>query len=89
VIRPCHALPWPDAIDISGVTPLHRAVRTRSAAAVKALLDRGADPNRKTKNGSTALRLAAVTSGRSGSGSTEAKAQQQRILRVLAEHGAC
>src|SRR5262245_60751135 len=29
----------PDAIDKSGVAPLHRAVRTRSAAAVAALLD--------------------------------------------------
>jgi hypothetical protein len=78
----------PNAIDISGVTPLHRAVRTRSAVAVKALLDCGADVGRKTKNGSTALRLATLTTGRSGSGSPEAKAEQQRILHVLAEHGA-
>jgi ankyrin repeat protein len=33
----------PNAVDKSGVTPLHRAVRTRSAAAVKILLDHGAD----------------------------------------------
>jgi hypothetical protein len=78
----------PNAIDMSGVTPLHRAVRTRSAAAVQALLDHGADVGRKTKNGSTALRLATLTTGRSGSGSPEAKAQQQRILHVLAERGA-
>jgi ankyrin repeat protein len=77
----------PNAIDISGVTALHRAVRTRSATAVKALIDRGADVARKTKNGSTALRLATLTTGRSGSGSPEAKAQQERILSVLAAHG--
>jgi len=77
----------PNATDISGVTALHRAVRTRSAAAVKTLINHGADVARKTKNGSTALRLATLTTGRSGSGSPEAKAQQQRILAVLAEHG--
>jgi len=78
----------PNAIDLSGVTALHRAVRTRSAAAVQALIDHGADVARKTKNGATALRLARLTTGRSGSGSPEARAQQQRILSVLAECGA-
>jgi ankyrin repeat protein len=34
----------PNPTDKSGVTPLHRAVRTRCAAAVKALLEAGADP---------------------------------------------
>lgn len=77
----------PNAIDISGVTPLHRAVRTRSAAAVKALIDHGADAARKTKGGSTARRLAELTTGRSGSGSPEARAEQERILSVLAAHG--
>src|SRR5579862_2211508 len=33
----------PNAKDKSGVAPLHRAVRTRSTAAVQALLDNGAD----------------------------------------------
>ena len=33
----------PNAVDMSGVAPLHRAVRTRSLAAVRALLDGGAD----------------------------------------------
>src|SRR4029450_5740058 len=31
----------PNAVDIGGVTPLHRAVRTRSLPAVRALLDGG------------------------------------------------
>jgi hypothetical protein len=78
----------PDAVDMSGVTPLHRAARTRSAAAVKALLDSGADAQRRNKSGSTPLRLATLTTGRSGSGSVEAKAEQQEIVRLLGQHGA-
>src|SRR5438105_10409337 len=34
----------PNAVDKTGVAPLHRAVRTRSVAAVRALLAGGADP---------------------------------------------
>jgi len=78
----------PDAVDMDGVTPLHRAVRTRCAAAVAALLDGGADAARRNKGGSTPLRLARLTTGRGGSGSPEAKAQQQEILRLLQQHGA-
>src|SRR5213079_2218249 len=36
----------PDAVDKTGVAPLHRAVRTRSLAAVRALLDGGANPRK-------------------------------------------
>ena len=78
----------PNAADISGVTPLHRAVRTRCAAAVSALLDLGADVRRKNNDGSTPLVLARHTTGRGGSGSAEAKAQQREILHLLAAHGA-
>ncbi len=78
----------PNAGDVSGVTPLHRAVRTRCAAAVKALLDHGADVARSNNSGSTPLVLARLTTGRGGSGSVEARAQQQDILRLLAAHGA-
>ncbi len=73
----------PNAIDKRGVTALHRAVRTRCAAAVKTLLDYGADRARKNKNGSTPMLLATQNTGRGGSGSPEAKAQQQEILRLL------
>ena len=76
----------PNALDKSGVTPLHRAVRTRCAAAVKALLEGGADPRRKNKHGSTPMLLATRNTGRGGSGSREAKAQQDRIVRLLQEH---
>ncbi|MDP9172018.1 MAG: ankyrin repeat domain-containing protein [Acidobacteriota bacterium] len=73
----------PNAQNMDGATPLHRAVRTRCAAAVLTLLDHGANPAIQNKNGSTALKLAMHTTGRSGSGSPEAKAQQQEILLLL------
>jgi ankyrin repeat protein len=76
----------PNATDKSGVAPLHRAVRTRCAAAVAALLIRGADPHRPNRSGSTPLQLAHWTTGRGGSGSPEAKAQQADIVRLLQLH---
>jgi ankyrin repeat protein len=73
----------PNAIDKSGVSPLHRAVRTRCAEAVRTLLEYGADPKRKNKSGSTPMLLATQNTGRGGTGSPEAKSQQQEILRLL------
>ena len=73
----------PNAINKNGVTPLHRAVRTRCAAAVRALLDRGADPARKNKSGSTPMLLAIRNTGRGGTGSPQAKSEQQKIQRLL------
>jgi ankyrin repeat protein len=73
----------PNACDRSGVAPLHRAVRTRCADAVRALIDAGADPDRRNRNGSTPMMLATRPTGRGGSGSPDAKAQQQEILRLL------
>ncbi|MDQ6678352.1 MAG: ankyrin repeat domain-containing protein [Acidobacteriota bacterium] len=73
----------PNAQNMDGATPLHRAVRTRCAGAVRALLDYGADPAIRNKNGSTAMQLALRTTGRGGSGSPEAKAQQQEIVLLL------
>jgi ankyrin repeat protein len=78
----------PNAVDKSGVTPLHRAVRTRCAAAVRVLLAGGADARRANKRGSTPMLLASQNTGRGGSGSPEAKAQQQEILRLLKDYGA-
>jgi hypothetical protein len=78
----------PNSPDKSGVTPLHRAVRTRCAAAVRALLAKGADPRRQNKSGSTPLHLAVQGTGRGGSGSAESKEQQERIILLLLEHGA-
>jgi hypothetical protein len=77
----------PNAVDKNGTTPLHRAVRNRCAAAVKALLDLGADPHATNRGGSTALQLARWTTGRGGSGSADARAQQQEILELLQAAG--
>ena len=73
----------PNALDNGGVAPLHRAVRTRCAAAVEALIEGGANAKLKNRSGSTPMMLAKIASGRGGSGSVEAKAQQQEIVRLL------
>src|SRR5207302_3030334 len=75
-------------LDNSGVAPLHRAVRTRSLPAVRALLDGGANPRAANKAGSTPLHLAVQTTGRGGSGSQHARQQQTGIIRLLLERGA-
>ena len=73
----------PNALDKSGVAPLHHAVRNRCAGAVSALIEGGADPSSPNGSGSTPLVLATRNTGRGGSGSAQAKAQQQEILRLL------
>jgi len=78
----------PNALDSAGVAPLHRAVRTRSLAAVRALLDGGANSRQPNKVGSTPLHLAVQTTGRGGSGSPQAREQQAGIVRLLLERGA-
>jgi Ankyrin repeats (many copies)/Ankyrin repeat len=77
----------PNTVDKRGVSALHRAVRTRCAAAVRALLESGADPARKNGSGSTPMLLAIRNTGRGGSGSPVAKSQQQEILRLLEQRG--
>src|SRR4051794_6688516 len=78
----------PNAVDKSGVAPLHRAVRTRSFTAVRALLDAGAKPRQPNKTGSTPLHLAVQNTGRGGSGSEAERRQQERIIKFLLQHGA-
>jgi hypothetical protein len=78
----------PNAVDRNGTAPLHRAVRNRCAAAVKALLDLGADPRAANGSGSTAWQLAHWTTGRGGSGSADARAQQAEIHELLRAAGA-
>jgi ankyrin repeat protein len=78
----------PNAVDRSGVAPLHRAVRTRSLAAVRALLDGGAHVRQPNKSGATPLHLAVQTTGKSGSGSRQAREQQASIVSLLLERGA-
>ncbi len=77
-----------NAIDSSGVAPLHRAVRRRSLAATAALLDGGADVRQRNRSGSTPLHLAVRNTGASGSGSEDAHRQQSEIIKLLLERGA-
>jgi Ankyrin repeats (many copies)/Ankyrin repeat len=73
----------PDARAAGGVTPLHRAARNRCSAAVEALLRAGADPHLENDRGSTAADLARRTTGRGGTGSAQAKAEQAVIIGLL------
>jgi ankyrin repeat protein len=65
------------------VTPLHTAVRNRCSLAVQTLLRGGANPALRTKRGSTPAHLATVTSGRGGSGSPQARAEQAKIIALF------
>jgi ankyrin repeat protein len=71
----------------NGVTPLHRAVRSRSPAAVRLLLENGADVNavdRRTR--STPLHRAATNTG---APATAGKSEQiLEIIKLLLAHGA-
>jgi uncharacterized protein len=73
--------------DKNGVTPLHRAVRFRSPAAVKELIARGADINvvdKKTR--STPLHRAVTSTGApKTSGKTDCAIE---IIKLLLAHGA-
>jgi ankyrin repeat protein len=73
----------PNATAAGGVTPIQRAVRNRCSAAVEALLEAGADPRLQNDSGSTATDLVNWTTGRGGTGSDEAKAEQRLILEML------
>ena len=78
----------PNALDKSGVAPLHRAVRDRCSGGVSALIDKGANPLLFNKSGSTPLHLAVQNTGKSHSGSDAAQEEQHRIIVLLLEHGA-
>jgi len=78
----------PNAQDKSGVSPLHRAVRTRASEAVRTLLAGGARVNARNGSGSTPLHLAVQNTGRGGSGSVRARDEQARIIAILLGAGA-
>src|SRR5437867_5600142 len=67
--------------DKNGATPLHRAVRTRCAAAVRCLLRAGSDPTLKNKSGSTPFHLAVQNTGRGGTGAAVAVNAQREIIK--------
>jgi hypothetical protein len=73
--------------DKNGATPLHRAVRTRSAAAVRCLLAAGASPTVQNKPGSTPFHLAVQNTGRGGSGADEAISAQRTIIKEFLSLG--
>jgi hypothetical protein len=75
------------AQDKNGATPLHRAVRTRSAAVVGHLLKAGCDISIRNKPGSTAFHLAVQNTGRGGSGSESAKMEQRQIIETFLAQG--
>lgn len=75
------------AQDKNGATALHRAVRTRCAAAVRLLLKSGADPRQKNKPGSTPFHLAVQNTGRGGSGTALARSAQREIIEAFLELG--
>src|SRR6266404_1025008 len=76
-----------NAQDKNGATPLHRAVRTRCAAAVKYLLEAGSDSTLKNKPGSTPFHLAVQDTGRGGSGTEAARAAQRQIIHEFLSFG--
>ena len=73
--------------DKNGVTPLHHAVRFRSPAAVRALLENGALVNQACKRlGSTPLHRAVTSTGAPGTAGKQEEAIQ--IVDVLLAFGA-
>jgi ankyrin repeat protein len=76
-----------NAQDKNGATALHRAVRTRCAAAVRFLLKAGGNPTLRNKPGSTAFHLAVQNTGRGGSGTDEARAAQREIIEEFLRFG--
>jgi hypothetical protein len=68
------------AQDKNGATALHRAVRTRCAAAVKCLLAAGGNPASRNISGSTPFHLAVQNTGRGGSGEDQARVGQREII---------
>jgi hypothetical protein len=73
--------------DMNGATPLHRAVRTRCAAAVKHLLTAGSEPAMKNASGSTPFHLAVQNTGRGGAGAPVAVRAQREIIETFLSFG--
>jgi hypothetical protein len=76
-----------NAQDKNGATPLHRAVRTRCAAAAHVLLEAGGDPTLRNKPGSTPFHLAVQNTGRGGTGTDKARTAQREIIEEFLRFG--
>ena len=76
-----------NAQDKNGASPLHRAVRTRCAAAVKCLLKAGGNPTLKNKSWSTPFHLAVQDTGRGGTGAEAARTAQRQIIHEFLSFG--
>jgi tankyrase len=73
--------------DKNGVTALHHAVRFRSPAAVKALIEQGANVNQCCRrSGSTPLHRAVTSTGAPGTAGKNAAAKE--IIKLLTDAGA-
>ena len=73
--------------DKNGVTPLHHAVRFRSPAAVRCLLEHGANANQACKrSGGTPLHRAVTTTGAPSTAGKRDEARQ--IIELLLRFGA-
>ena len=77
----------PRAQDKNGASPLHRAVRTRCAAAVSCLLAAGGCGTMENKSGATSFHLAVQDTGRGGSGTAAAREAQRQIIRAFLKCG--
>ncbi len=76
---------FPDAALDQGATPLMRAARSNDVAAMKALLEAGADAKLTMANGGTVLTILAGTRPGTGANSAENLVSS---LHLLVEHGA-
>jgi uncharacterized protein len=69
----------------TGCTPLFRAVQGNDREVIRALLDRGADPNINTMGYTAFLWAAGVTAGGRGGGAAQVN---REVLDLMFEHGA-
>jgi ankyrin repeat protein len=76
----------PNARDMDGTAPLHRAVRSRSPSAVAAILKAGANPRQISGKGSSPMDLTKHSTGAGNTGGL--KAARDEIVALLESAGA-